>query len=172
MIVFLTSGIWHGANWTYILWGMMHGLAFCVTRALADKYNKLHVAFQWFITFVYCSVLWLLFRAQSIGQWLMLVLRMLKMETLSVREELINCFTIPEREFLIDAFHLKPLFGKAPWIGAMVVFIFSFCICLNHKNNIEKVVEKNLKTAMLTALLLAISILSLSGVSVFIYFDF
>lgn len=39
LIVFFVSGIWHGANWTFILWGILHGIANVFTRML-DKKNK------------------------------------------------------------------------------------------------------------------------------------
>lgn len=41
MIVFLVSGIWHGANWTFILWGVLHGVLNCLTRACDKLWKKL-----------------------------------------------------------------------------------------------------------------------------------
>ena len=173
MIVFLISGIWHGANWTFILWGILHGIANSLTRLFKDKYNKLHVAFQWFITFVYVNFLWLLFRADSIRQWIKMVLRIVKMENLAVRQELFNCFSLPEQAFFVDVFHLTALYSKIPWLFMAVFFAMAFCICLNHKNNYER--EINTSSLLVTcgaAVLLALSVISLGGVSEFIYYDF
>ncbi len=173
MIVFLVSGIWHGANWTFILWGILHGVANSLTRLFKDKYDKLHLAFQWFITFVYVNFLWLLFRADNIRQWIKMVLRIAKLEDLSVRKELFDCFSLPEKTFLVDVLHLSALYSKIPWLFMAVFFIMAFCICLNHKNNYER--EINSSSLMLTcgaAVLFALSVISLGGVSVFIYFDF
>ena len=41
MIVFLVSGIWHGANWTFIVWGIMHGVAQCLNRMFKNIWAKL-----------------------------------------------------------------------------------------------------------------------------------
>ena len=69
MIVFLISGIWHGSNWTFILWGVLHGL-FNVFDRITEKYrNKINIVIQWMVTFLTVSVLWLLFRSDSIEQW-------------------------------------------------------------------------------------------------------
>lgn len=69
MVTFLASGLWHGAMWTYVAWGGVHGLCLCAERALGWNKKKftalqrcLHVAF----TFVVVSVARLIYRAGSI----------------------------------------------------------------------------------------------------------
>lgn len=171
-IVFLISGIWHGANWTFYLWGILHGLANMLTRALGRFYNRMHVAFQWLVTFSVVNVLWLLFRADSVRQWIQLVFRMIKMENLSVRKELIDCFSLPGRAFVFDILHLNGLYAKMPHICALMFLVAGLSICLNHKNNIEKEIKAGIVTSLAAALLLFLSIISLGGVTVFIYFNF
>lgn len=41
MIVYLVSGIWHGANWTFILWGLFHGILSCLNRLFRKPWEKL-----------------------------------------------------------------------------------------------------------------------------------
>lgn len=69
LITFLISGLWHGANWTFVLWGAIHGLAQCVERKLG--WNKM----QWSIipkivhitiTLIIVNTCWILFRANSL----------------------------------------------------------------------------------------------------------
>ena len=68
--VFLTafvSGIWHGAGWTFVIWGAMHGLAMVVHRLYSD-----HLAFSlprwvaWLLTFLFVNFAWVVFRAESL----------------------------------------------------------------------------------------------------------
>lgn len=75
LIVFIVSGVWHGANWTYVVWGVMHGLFFIpvlllkayeVNATLLDK--KILAPFRIVMTFVFVSILWIVFRAESIQQ--------------------------------------------------------------------------------------------------------
>ena len=78
-IVFLVSGIWHGANWTFIIWGALNGfyLVFAViTQNTRDKINrmsgisklpKLHYFLQVITTFILCCFAWIFFRANNVN---------------------------------------------------------------------------------------------------------
>jgi len=75
MIVFLLCGLWHGAGWTFIVWGAWHGLWLVIERALGRR--PLYVAFpspiQVLLTFLLVTVGWVIFRAETFGQaWRML----------------------------------------------------------------------------------------------------
>ena len=70
MIVFLVSGIWHGANWTFIVWGVVHGIANVLTRMLdkttgifSKRSNKAINVSSWFLTFMFVNLAWVVFRA-------------------------------------------------------------------------------------------------------------
>ena len=69
-ITFLISGLWHGANWTFVIWGGIHGLAQIAENALKTpldklKHNKIGHLFSVIITFIFCSYAWTFFRAES-----------------------------------------------------------------------------------------------------------
>lgn len=75
MIVFLCSGLWHGANWTYLVWGLMHGAAQVagnVKKWIAAKGRENNPgrlkAGKIAITFCLVTVFWIFFRADTIGQ--------------------------------------------------------------------------------------------------------
>lgn len=70
LVTFLVSGIWHGANWTFIVWGVIHGVFQIIEKALGwnKKESKgivkaLRIAF----TFAIVTVAWVIFRSPSIG---------------------------------------------------------------------------------------------------------
>lgn len=78
MIIFTVSGFWHGANWTFIAWGVYHGLLF-LPLLIFDKNRKnvgivaessllptFREAFQMILTFSLVTIGWILFRAESI----------------------------------------------------------------------------------------------------------
>ena len=58
MIVYLVSGIWHGANWTFILWGLLHGILNCLNRLLKKPWEKLGEVTRWAVTFMAVNMLW------------------------------------------------------------------------------------------------------------------
>ena len=68
MVVFLLSGIWHGANWTFFLWGLLHGALSVFERMRERAGRRLNDVAGWLFTFLSVNVLWLLFRAESLGQ--------------------------------------------------------------------------------------------------------
>lgn len=71
MITFLVSGIWHGANWTFIFWGAIHGMLQTIEKALGwQKYNgsnALVKAGRICVTFLLVNFAWVFFRMPTIG---------------------------------------------------------------------------------------------------------
>ena len=70
MTTMLVGGLWHGAAWNFIFWGFGHGAALCVHKVLMPTLKKikdnLFVSFvSWLITFLFVSLLWVFFRADS-----------------------------------------------------------------------------------------------------------
>lgn len=69
LITFLASGLWHGANWTYILWGMVHGVAQMLSIKSVNNSDKMIKIPSWLkvcVTFVFCNLAWVLFRAETL----------------------------------------------------------------------------------------------------------
>jgi D-alanyl-lipoteichoic acid acyltransferase DltB (MBOAT superfamily) len=60
-VVFLVSGLWHGANWTFIIWGLYHGVFQIIERISKRKFGTL-------ITFILVMISWVIFRSSSIDQ--------------------------------------------------------------------------------------------------------
>lgn len=65
-IVMIVSGLWHGAGLTFILWGLLHGIASCVSRVIEKNGMNIPAVLQTIITFLTVSLLWVLFRADSL----------------------------------------------------------------------------------------------------------
>jgi alginate O-acetyltransferase complex protein AlgI len=68
-IVFLASGFWHGAAWSFVLWGCFHGVALSVDRFLKDRgFRPLPKALAIPATFLLVCLSWVLFRAETLAQ--------------------------------------------------------------------------------------------------------
>ena len=73
LVVFLISGLWHGANWTFIIWGLLFGLLYISERLVNGllKWEKNYSAFSAghillaLKTFLLVTILWVFFRSQS-----------------------------------------------------------------------------------------------------------
>ncbi|NCD00129.1 MAG: MBOAT family protein [Bacteroidia bacterium] len=71
LITFLVSGLWHGANWTFILWGTLNGIYILFESILFKEVRK--TIFSRLITFVLICFSWVLFRANSIGEAIQII---------------------------------------------------------------------------------------------------
>ncbi|MCI2056980.1 MAG: MBOAT family protein [Oscillibacter sp.] len=67
MVIFLVSGFWHGAGWTFILWGALHGLGQVVERLWGKHRDALPKLLRWCITFAFVNVAWVFFRAPGVS---------------------------------------------------------------------------------------------------------
>ena len=68
LIVFLISGLWHGANWKYLVWGALHGI-FLIVYQIINHFNikvNGYVFFKWLLTFNLVCLTWIFFRANSV----------------------------------------------------------------------------------------------------------
>jgi D-alanyl-lipoteichoic acid acyltransferase DltB (MBOAT superfamily) len=78
LIVFAISGFWHGANWTFVLWGLAHGILYIVEVMIGKKISPLTLeskTLQWIWNgllsvknFILVSLIWILFRSTDLNQ--------------------------------------------------------------------------------------------------------
>lgn len=74
-IVFAVTGLWHGASWTFVCWGLLHGTMLFIERIGFHKIlQRLPSIIQHFYTLVFVMVAWVLFRADTFEKaWLYIV---------------------------------------------------------------------------------------------------
>jgi D-alanyl-lipoteichoic acid acyltransferase DltB (MBOAT superfamily) len=65
MTTFILGGLWHGAGWTFLFWGFLHGLALVIHRLWSQLKFKLNRFLAWFITFNFINISWVFFRAKE-----------------------------------------------------------------------------------------------------------
>lgn len=67
-MVFVVTGIWHGAAWTFIIWGLLHGVARLIEKVLMDKgvRQKIPVVVNWMVTMLIVMIGWVFFRAANL----------------------------------------------------------------------------------------------------------
>ncbi len=83
-VTFLVSGIWHGANWTFIVWGCMHGVFQIIEKALGwQKYegnNWMVKAIRICVTFLLVNFAWIFFRMPSVSDAFSVIAKMATFE--------------------------------------------------------------------------------------------
>ena len=135
MIVFLLSGLWHGANWTFILWGACHGIFSVITKRYKTKFERLHPAFNWIITFLFINVTWVIFRADSIRNAIRLLNRVTLLDFGEINVELVDSFHLPELVFLDKKLHMLESYPHFFLAGFLVL---AFYLVLGFENAYEK----------------------------------
>ena len=171
MLVFLTSGIWHGANWTFIVWGILHGVLNCLTRLFKRPYEKLNTVTQWMITFFFVNVLWVVFRADSLSQAGEFIMHMLFSPNLGISSGLSSCFMLVEFTQLLYMIPESVLYYVSNY-GIWLFLSLALFAVLNLKNSKELRFKPTLARSVLTVVFMFWSIVSLCGVSEFLYFNF
>jgi D-alanyl-lipoteichoic acid acyltransferase DltB (MBOAT superfamily) len=103
LIVFLLSGLWHGANWTFVAWGAIHGL-YITIHILADKYmwkknnygkNKWGKLIHIVITFNMIAFAWIFFRAESLSKAIAIIKGVFSLHNLNEPDYSVPDFGLP-----------------------------------------------------------------------------
>ncbi|HMC87645.1 MAG TPA: MBOAT family O-acyltransferase [Chitinophagaceae bacterium] len=85
-VVFILSGLWHGANWTFIIWGLLHGLFILLGHLRRSRFPKLifNPFFEIISTFLLVSFAWIFFRSQNIREALIFIKRIFDPKTVQI----------------------------------------------------------------------------------------
>lgn len=162
-ITFLVSGLWHGAAWSFVLWGALHGLFSILDRV----FNKFLIKFPPFLktvwTFLIINFLWVLFRANSMTEAYGIYKGMFNINNLGL-----NQFASIVNDGIIGFPNAISIIIVAIMLSISLIITFKF------ENTIEKSKSFNFtaKTAAYVSILFVISVIHLSRVSPFIYFNF
>ena len=163
MATFLISGLWHGAAWTFVLWGGIHGLFVAGEKLLGDRLERVPKALRVGLTLLLVNVLWVLFRAESFSQAGMVYSGMLSFGSLELGQlaalVLDNSFDFPT---IVDIAYLFSL------LAVLLAVVFR---CRSSRLLLEKF-RCSGRSLAFTVFLFCFSVLHLSRGSIFIYFNF
>ena len=147
-IIFLVSGFWHGANWTFIVWGLLNAIYFLPLLLLNKNRNHLGTVaqgkllpslsevFNMSITFIMVVFAWIFFRAESLTHAFLIIIKIFSKSLLSVPEILpktilllLGVFVLVEWLGREEQFALAKLgLGKFKYLRYSFYFIIVFCI--------------------------------------------
>lgn len=162
-ITFLLGGFWHGAAWTYILWGAMHGTALAVHRLWAQMCSKpIPSPLAWVLTFTFVNFAWIIFRVPNFGRL----------------GKFCDAF-LGYNGFMFRANFKEHLLSSLGFSNFAMINIFvcaSFALAVLGKNSFDlQACKDSLFVTVITPLLFAASIIQIvmeSTIPEFIYFQF
>lgn len=186
MIVFCLSGLWHGANWTFILWGFLHGLFMTIEKIVRDLWrsvvkikieNKILLFLSrvvgFLYTFLFVSLAWLLFRVTDMKQTKVFMSKLFTGDwTISptILDKVNNLIEIR----LLIRLGLDGVVAAYPWLPCFLIVIVLLCAVFAMKNTQEKMAKGKYGVfrSVYVILLLVWSIISFADVAEFLYFNF
>lgn len=171
----LLSGLWHGAGWTFVFWGFLHGVAICICKFWSQIGLKLPKIIAWFITFNFINASWVFFRANSFDDALKVLRGMIGLNGANW-----GGFIKAKTAILVDLNQWLDLsnsnIDKTLLIIKFPVFTaFAFILTIFFKNSLEFAPGKaNAAWTLYFAVLFLISIFltSVGTYTEFIYFNF
>ncbi|MEI7595015.1 MAG: MBOAT family O-acyltransferase [Bacteroidota bacterium] len=167
LIIFVVSGVWHGANWTYVVWGSLHAIFQIFTVLLPKRYSlikdesKLYYfkkAFYMFLTFQAVCLAWVFFRVDTVSNGMFIINEIL----FFVKDIFIHPIT-----FAGKCYYNIASIGAISWLLIISLLIFE------SKIDISKLSKSSFGNyAFFIFMILIISILGKSTQEMFIYFQF
>lgn len=172
LVIYLVSGIWHGAGWTFIVWGALHGLAQIIERAWGGSIARLPGWLRWALTFLFVNLAWVFFRAPSLGAAGALLCAAfgggagLPLDALAAG--------VLDSEVTAVTTLLPALRGAMPALVLAALLGGGLLVSLWPRNTAERMesFRPNAASALLCALLLVWAVLSFSSGATFIYSNF
>ena len=168
MIVFFVSGVWHGAGWTFIIWGLLHGVASVITRLWTVVGFRLPKLLAWFITFQFVNASWVFFRSTSVTEAVTVLKSMIGLNGVSLPLGLQGTF-LSKLQLPYYDFTLGDRFSQV--VGLLLI---AFMVVLFAKNSMSyrDHFKPNLSKAIFISVLIIYSVFQLQQVSEFLYFNF
>lgn len=173
------GGLWHGANWTFVLWGVLHGVGLSINH-LCSKFTRkprLGILFG-FLTFLFVSFSWVLFRAEDLESASLMYSTMLALDGLILPAEMLTEFPI-EGAAYAGEFHNTPI--AIILLSAIIAFVAPNSLQIINAKEFDLPINirstsfhwrPNMKWLAFILLLFIGCLLNMSELSEFLYYQF
>lgn len=171
MATFVIGGFWHGAGWTFLFWGFLHGLALCIHRVWTKLGFKMNTILAWFITFNFVNVAWIFFRAREWDDAIKVLSSMFSLDNIVID------IKFKDKLLFIENYGIE--FGKVTThlnggSDTLNFILIGFILTLIFKNSVElrNSFNSNIFRLFFTISLFLYSIFYFNKFSEFLYFNF
>lgn len=163
------AGIWHGAGWTFVLYGALHGTALVVNHKWKKRKQKLPSWLAWLITFNFVNITFIVFRANDLSDVWKILKGMLGLSGVVVPKMIIKSVG-PLKEF---GWRMGTYLQPDDYL-MIVMFLGAFYVLHKIKNSLEleKEFRPNTKVAMACGIAFVFCLFGMNRITEFIYFNF
>ncbi|MBQ3448471.1 MAG: MBOAT family protein [Synergistaceae bacterium] len=169
ILAMLFTGLWHGVGFTFILWGLLHGLMLAVNHQWRRLNVKIPSLLSWFITFICVVSCWIIFRSESVNDAVNILAAMFDVRNIVLPEKLIRyagflkAYGITFGNFLMN---------NTAKNFAFLLVIFVMSVLFPNTNQIISRFKPRIIYAVLIFIIAVMSMMKFSGISDFLYFQF
>jgi len=171
MIVFLLSGLWHGAAWTFVVWGALHGLMMVIERLCNKLFVKIPKIIRIVYTFIFVTFAWVIFRADSFKQAITIIGNLFTKSYTAINDNYLEGFRTIELRKVFSIIPIEDKFKYITIVGYYAVALIIVFFTKNSRKQIENFKPNAIKWIWALFILLW-SIYSMTGISAFLYFNF
>lgn len=169
---FLLGGLWHGAGWTFIIWGLLHGIALAIHRFWQSLGFRMNKILAWFITFNFINITWIFFRAKDFESAMKVLSSMFSLNNIVLPEKYFKFLSQYNEIYFRFGEVYDNILGKS---NTTVFIIVGFIIVLAFKNSMEFRTIFFKKPYLYTIVLVLVTFYTISNMSKyteFLYFNF
>ncbi len=183
-ITFLLGGLWHGAAWTFVIWGAIHGSAMIVTRIWKSLGFQMHSFVGWALTISLVTVALVFFRASDIDQAIIVLRAMSGLNGIAISADFTNWMAINSLDPRSWLLHVSPGTPASSFKNLIYLFIF-WGVVLIPPNSMQMVglvryngpmgFRANYRFAVFTGIIFGIAIIQLftdRNPTEFLYYQF
>lgn len=164
MITFILGGLWHGAAWTFLFWGALHGAALVIYKFWSKLKIQLWTWMAWLITFNFVNITWVFFRAETWNDAIKIISGMFGLSGFSIANIVVLVGRLPAPfDYIIPS--------SGP-INFSIILLFIVIVMFSYKKFLTSLQYHKYLSILFPATLLVISLMNLGGVSEFLYFNF
>lgn len=166
----LISGFWHGAGWTFIIWGGMHGLGLVINHIWKKKKRRMPVFLAWIITFNFINMTFVFFRSKTVEGAVQMLKGMAGVNGVMLNKSLGKFTFLHDVGFTFGAWLAGVKGNDKTWIFSIAALL----IVVFWKNSVELVARVRPNWYWFAVLLVITfwPLFEMNKVSEFLYFQF
>lgn len=166
MITMLLGGLWHGAGWTFVIWGGIHGCCICINHLWRKLNIQLPKIINWLLTFNVVNIAWIFFRAENFGQAINIIKAMFDVSSFCYPYSRSLAKWMPNISYSKDFLFSS---NDVLWI---VLFMIISIAYYSTEDWMEEKFQPKAMTAIVLAICFVYAVSQLNKLSAFLYFQF
>lgn len=172
VITFIIGGLWHGAGWTFLFWGFLHGIALAIHRIWQKLGWKLYPLIGWFLTFNFVNTSWVFFRAKEWDDALKIINAMYCIDNTIIKYEISEIskfmYTLTDWQF-----HLRMFFTEPSAVEMIIIGFFITIFTSNSNTLLKKFKFSLLEVFFVVFTIILFHFMQINcSKSIFLYFNF